>query len=64
MTELSESQKEVLNFLNPNDAKDIAVALRRVFNLALFANDDTLTSKQKDDLYYLEKIITLSQNLK
>lgn len=60
---LSEAQKELVTFINPVDAPDIANSLKRVYAIALFEKKHKLTESQKDDLFYLEKIITLTQNI-
>lgn len=62
-TQLSEAHQELLIFMNETDSKDIAAGLRNVFNMALFENKGTLSSKQKDDLFYLEKIISIANKI-
>lgn len=62
-TQLSEAHQELLIFMNDTDSPDIAKGLRNVFNMALFDNKCQLTSAQKDDLFYLEKIITIAQKI-
>ena len=62
-TQLSEAQQELLIFMNETDSKDIAIGLRNVFNMALFDNNCQLSSAQKDDLYYLEKIIKIAEKI-
>lgn len=59
----NEAQKALINFINPTDATDIAKSLRKVFNMALFENSSTVTCKEKDDLYYLEKIISITEKM-
>jgi hypothetical protein len=59
----SEAQQELLTFINPLDAPDIAIGLRKVLNMALYENPNPLTVDQKDDLFYLEKIITIVTNM-
>lgn len=65
MKQLNESnpQQELLNFINPTDAPDIAQGLRKVFNKALFENSSIVTCSDKDDLYYLEKIIAIAEKM-
>lgn len=60
---LSEAQLELLKFINPTDAKDIAIALRKVFNMALFDNKCQISCEDKDNLFYLEKIISISEKI-
>jgi hypothetical protein len=60
---LSESQSELLKFINTVDAKDLAISFKNVFNMALFNSEDDITNKQKDDLYMLDKLITLTNKL-
>lgn len=60
---LSEAQKELVMFINPVDAPDIAHSLKRVYTMALFNKKHKLTESQKDDLFYLEKIIRLTENI-
>lgn len=62
-TQLSEAHQELLIFMNKTDSEDIAKGLRNVFNMALFENEQALTSKQKDDLFYLEKIIAIAKKI-
>jgi hypothetical protein len=62
-TQLSEAHQELLIFMNETDSKDIAIGLRKVFNMALFENNNVLASKQKDDLFYLEKIISIAEKI-
>lgn len=57
------AQKALINFINPTDATDIAKSLRKVFNMALFENSSSVTCKEKDDLYCLEKIISITEKM-
>lgn len=57
------AQNELLKFINPTDAPDIAEALKKVFNMALFNNSEPLSSKEKDDLFYLDRIIRITKNI-
>lgn len=59
----SEAQKELLNFINPIDAPDICHNLRKVFDMALFENSNPLFCKQKESLFYLEKIISIVEKI-
>lgn len=61
--QLSEAQKELLIFINPTDAPDICKNLREVFNMALFENTNPICCKQKEALFYLEKIIAIAKKI-
>ena len=60
---LSEAHQELVLFINPIDAPDIENSLKNVYSMAMFNRQGTLTEAQKDDLFYLEKIIRLVQNM-
>jgi hypothetical protein len=62
-TELSEAQQELLKFINPKDAPDICHNLRQVFDMALFENSNPIFCKQKESLFYLEKIIGIIEKI-
>lgn len=61
---LHEVQQELVKFINPVDAPDIAQSLKRVYVKAFFCNGEDLGSKEKDDLFYLERIIRLTDKMK
>lgn len=61
--QLSEAQQELLTFINTTDAPDICKNLRVVFNMALFENNNPVCCKQKEALFYLEKIISIAQKI-
>lgn len=57
------AQTELLNFMNPIDAKDIATCLTNVFFTATLASDSPLTNSEKDDLYIVHKLIKLADKI-
>jgi hypothetical protein len=59
---LTNGQKELLKLINPVDARCVSCALRRIFNMALFSAGD-LRDHQKDDLYILNRIIEISDEI-
>lgn len=59
----SAAQTELLNFINTNDAACIANSLKKVFVMAFFNNDDAVTSKQKDDLFVVYKLIAIANSI-
>lgn len=59
----SEAQTELLKFINPTDAKDIASSMNNVFKMALFGNDESIAGKQKDDLFVIYKLISITANI-
>lgn len=60
---LSGAHKELVEFINQVDAPDIVKSLKRVYASAFFDQGKNLTEEQKDDLFYLEKIIRITQKL-
>ncbi len=59
----SEGQIELITFINPVDAKDIADSLTKVFWAAIFSNDDPITAEEKGDLFILKKVITYADKI-
>lgn len=60
---LNEAQKELLKFINPKDANCICKSLNNVFKMALFDSDNSINSKQKDDLFIVDKLKKLVKNI-
>lgn len=56
---LTEAQKELLKFINHKDANCICKSLNNVFKMALFDSENSINSKQKDDLFIVDKLKVL-----
>lgn len=57
------AQTELLNFMNPIDAKDIATCLTNVFFTAVLSSEAPITNSDKDDLYVVHKLIKLADSI-
>ena len=60
---LTEAQKELLEFINHQDAKSISKSLNNVFKMALFDSENTVNSRHKDDLFIVDKLKILVENI-
>ncbi len=63
MKQNSSPQTELLTFMNPTDAKDIACSLTNVFFTAVLSSEAPITNSDKDDLYVVHKLITLADKI-
>ena len=59
----TKSQVELLNFMNPVDAKSIAKSLNNVMCMAIFETSNPITEDIKDDLFLLRKLIIYAENI-
>lgn len=63
MKRTTNAQTELLNFMNPIDAKDIATCLTNVFFTAVLSSEAPITNSDKDDLYIVHRLITLADKI-